>query len=728
MAIFNLPSSARRAPVPQRVPGTLSTLAAATLMLLGGAAAAQQAGPPATLPAVVVSERAGNAPADFLGLGDAPLSRTPLSATTVSAAQIVELGATRLADLVKLDPSVSDAYNTVGYWDYATVRGFVLDNKYNYRREGLPISAETSIALDNKDRVEILKGTSGMQAGTSAPGGIVNYVVKRPTATDLRSLLLSATSDGRLLGALDLGGRFGATQEFGYRLNLAAEHLDSAVNNTQGQRNLFALALDWRLGRDTLLQAEVEHSHQSQPSVPGLSLLGSALPAPNPKLNLNNQPWSLPVVLDGTTATLRLEQALGNDWRWSLQTGTQRLKSDDRAAFPFGPNYAEGYASYGANGDYDLYDYRSENERRNLDALQAQLHGKFSTGGISHELVLTALASRTGVTVQPQAYNYVGTGNLATLPLLPADPSAFDWDGNRDERTTELSVMDAIAWTPQFKTWLGARATRLSRTNSSTDGTTLSEYDQSLSTPWLALSYQLTPATLVYASRGFGVESTVAPRLPKYTNAGQALPALKSAQTEAGIKFSQGALQASATWFDIVRPLYGDAGACDGTPRSCTLALDGSERHQGVELSGGIEAGPWTLNGGLSWIDATRQDGRISPTLNGKRPPNVPETILRLQLGYKVATITGLSLRADVSSEGTRVVVPDESVMLPAWTRVDLGARYETRAWGRKTVLQLNVDNATDRNYFRESPLQFGHVYLFSAASRAFRLSVQTDF
>ncbi len=423
------------------------------------------------------------------------------------------------------------------------------------------------------------------------------------------------------------------------------------------------------------------------------------------------------MVLDGVTGTLRLEQALGNDWRWSLQAGTQRLKSDDRAAFPFGPNYADGYASYGANGDYDLYDYRSEDERRNLDALQAQLHGKFNTGGISHELVLTALASRATVKVKPQAYNYVGTGNLATLPVLPADPSTFDWDGNRSERSTELSVMDAIAWTEQFKTWLGARSTSLSRASSMTDGTTLSSYDQSLSTPWLALSYQLDPATLVYASRGFGVESTVAPRLPKYLNAGQVLPALKSAQTEVGVKFSQGLLHGSATWFDIVRPLYGDAGACDDTPGSCTLALDGSARHQGAELSGGMETGPWTLNGGITWLDAKRQDGHITPALNGKRPPNVPETILRAQLRYKVAAISGLSLQADVSNESSRVVLPDGSLMLPAWTRVDLGARLETRAWGRKTTWQLNVDNATDRNYFRESPLQFG-MCTCSAAQR----------
>ena len=68
------------------------------------------------------------------------------------------------------------------------MRGFVLDNRFNFRRDGLPINAETSIPLDNKERIEILKGTSGIQAGTSAPGGLVNYVVKRPLDAPLRSV------------------------------------------------------------------------------------------------------------------------------------------------------------------------------------------------------------------------------------------------------------------------------------------------------------------------------------------------------------------------------------------------------------------------------------------------------------------------------------------------------------------------------------------------------------
>ncbi|RZL88116.1 MAG: TonB-dependent siderophore receptor, partial [Variovorax sp.] len=331
--------------------------AAATLLWLAASAASAQTAPApatatatagdATLSTVTVDARAAAPQADVSGFGDLPLREVPLSATVIDSATLRATGARRLADLTQFDASVTDAYNSAGYWDYLTVRGFVLDNRFNYRREGLPISAETSIALDNKERVEILRGTSGIQAGTSAPGGLVNYVVKRPTERDLREVRAEVTGRGGVLGAVDLGGRFGIERQFGYRLNAAVENLKPRTFDLDGQRHLFSLAADWRVTRDSLFEAEVEYSKKTQPSQNGFSLLGNTLPAPvDPRLNLNNQRWSQPSVFEGLTGTLRFTQAIDANWRWSAQLGQQRLKSDDRLAYAFG---------CGAEGNFDRY-------------------------------------------------------------------------------------------------------------------------------------------------------------------------------------------------------------------------------------------------------------------------------------------------------------------------------------------------------------------------------------
>ena len=70
----------------------------------------------------------------------------------------------------------------------------------------------------------------------------------------------------------------------------------------------------------------------------------------------------------------------------------------------------------------------------------------------------------------------------------------------------------------------------------------------------------------------------------RQSHAGQPLPALKSRQTEVGVKSTSGTLRWNATWFNVVRPLWGDSGSCD-LPGTCTRVEDGSVRNQGIELA-----------------------------------------------------------------------------------------------------------------------------------------------
>jgi iron complex outermembrane recepter protein len=688
--------------------------------------------PATTLKAVVVTANPNDASAAgaMVSIGDAPLSRTPISANVIGAQQIEAVGAKRLADLTKFDASVSDAYNTAGYWDYATVRGFVIANKFNYRREGLPINAETFIALDNKASVEILKGTSGIQAGTSAPGGLVNYNVKRPTEKDLRTVRLEATSYGSMLAAVDLGGRAGDNKEFGYRVNAAAEKVDNYTPAAKGNRQLLAVAADWRINKDSLLEAEFEYSHRSQPSVPGMSLMGKTLPASNAKLNINNQAWSQPVVLDGLTGTIKFEQAINSNWRWSAQAGTQQLTSQDRVAFPFGCTDGKNYYAntYCPNGNFDLYDFRSDNESRLTSNAKLEIKGQIDTSFAKINPTLGILVNRVKDRFDKQAYNYSGAGNLNNFVALPSDAMLTGENTNRDESSTELYFNNAHNWTADFTTWTGFRYTRLSRQSVRTDGSRATDYNQDLNTRFLAASYQINPAHMVYASFGQGVESEVAPGRLRYTNAGEALPALTSKQFEIGVKGELEQLRWSAAWFDITRPMYGDLGSC-GKTATCTRQLDGTAKHSGLEITATMPvanaASQWHLDGGITIVNAKRQGSTIDATQNGLNPTNVPDWILRLNASYKVTAVPGLALNAHISHEGKRAVLPDNSVSTPAWTRLDLGASYVTKIGNTQATWLFSVDNVANKNYFKESPYQFSHVYLFPGAPRTARLAIQ---
>lgn len=660
------------------------------------------------------------------GWGEVPLAKLPLQAGVFTAERLLDRGATRLSDLTNFDPAVSDAYNAEGYWDQLTVRGYVIDNRFNYRRDGLPINAETSIPLDNKAQVEVLKGISGMQAGTSAPGGLVNVVVKRPLDTPLRRATVDWREKSTLTGAVDLSDRFGTERAFGVRLNAAAAHLDPLVRDSRGSRRMLAVAGDWRLGTGTLLEAEVETSHRSQPSQAAFSMWDDRVPAPvDPRRNLNDQPWSLPVVLDGDTASLRWRQTLSADWSFSAHAATQRLRSDDRIAFPFGCSGADGtyYPDrYCPDGSFDLYDFRSENERRRTDALDLSLTGRVQVGSSDHALTLGVLNSRVKNRFQRQAFNYIGT--VGPGEETPADPTLTDENTQRDEHTTEVYARDAIAIDARWTAWLGARHTRLHRQSVRTDGSRPTDYGQTFTTPFVALSYAYAPDQLVYASWGRGMESSVAPNRARYINAGEA-STQTSRQAELGLKGSTESVEWSAALFNVVKHIAADIGSCDD-PGTCTYQPDGTQRHLGGEGSIAWRTGAWTWHAGAQWLRA-RREGSASAGVNGKLPYNVPARTLKLQSEHRLAVAPGLVIEGSGQYTGRRYVEPLNSASIPGYTVFGVAARQAVRFGGQTLTWRAGIDNLADKRAWRESPFQFGHVYLYPLRPRTAWLGVQVD-
>jgi iron complex outermembrane receptor protein len=699
----------------------MSRIAAAAVLCTASATAWSQAGNE-----VVITSPA---PQQVSGFGDAPLSRAPFSGISVDAQTLRDIGATRISDALRLDASVTDSYNSPAYWDMLSVRGYTLDNRYNYRREGLPISAETMIPMDNKERIELLKGTSGIQAGTSAPGGLANYVVKRaPSGNDetIRAVTASYGNGKSSSIALDLGARFGENKDFGYRFNAAYEDLNPYIQNTQGHRKLVALAMDWRITPDSKLEWEFEHSERQQMGVNAYSLLGNNLPpVVNGTRNLTWQNWAVPGVFHANTGSIRFKQNLANGWLWTTTYGAQRLKTDDRLAYAFG--CGGNCDRFYADGSFDLYDYRSDNERRTVDALQTEVAGQTSWAGLTHDLAVSVMRSRMVLQTQPYAYNWVGTGSVFTPFTSTADPNPVYANTNRNEYTTELSLKDRVTLDARNSLWLGLRHTRMDRSSVSTDGSNPVHVTPSFTTPWVAMTHQWAPATLAYGSYGEGVEVDAAPNLPQYSNAGQPLAAMRSKQMELGLKNQSGPVRWQLAWFDITRPQSGDAGTCSAD-NSCQRQTNGQTHNRGLELGGTYSQGPWLLHASSTWINSRRENAVIDTSVNGQRALNVPDMVVRALAQYRWADVPGLRTSLRLNHEGTRRVLEDGSINLPAWTTLDLAAHYDTRIQGVRTEWTLAVDNLTDHHYWRESPKQFSHYYLYPGTPRTGRITVRTSF
>ncbi len=713
--------------------------------LLGAAGALAQTGPApdgTTLPEVRVEARGADPAterASVGGLGEAPISRTPQSISVIRTETMRELGEQSLSSAIRSETSAGDAYNTIGYVETLQVRGFVLDNALNYRRDGLAISNHAPVAFENKEGIEILKGVSGLQSGVSAPGGMVNYVLKRPTTAPLRDVFFGVSERGTTLLQGDFGGRLGEDNRFGYRVNLAGEERRPMVHDAPGDRTFVSGFFDMRLPGAALLEAEFENHRVRQRSVPGFGLLdgngdgvADTLPAPiDPRINLNDQPWSQPFESDSTIGSIRFQQAFATTWFYGLRYGAQNIRTNDRLAFPdgcsSGPNYV--YPGFCGNYDFDVYDYRSENEQRRMRTAEAFLHGEFGTGALRHELSAGVKRIRYSERYDPmQTYNWVGVSNVFSPQVLPEDPTPSTLNTLSDMRSDELYLTDTLRF-ERWSLWLGLRHSNMTRSSERTDGSESVSYEQSFNTPWAALGYEPWVGGFGYLSAGKGVETEVVPNRPlQYVNYGAVLPALESKQLELGFKqVLPGAGLASVALFEIRKPYGQDVAQDDGR---LLRVPDGQEaRHRGLELAWlGRPTRSLALQAQATLIDA-KITSSLDPALVGNRPTNVAPAAVSLLAAWQVPGASRLTWTNRVVYSGPKQVTADNSIELPWSWQLDTALAYRQPTASGLLTWRLGIDNLFDRRYWREAPTQYwGGTYLFPAMPRTLRASLQMTF
>ena len=711
-------------------------IAAAVLAALPLLAFAQQTTTQQNLPRVVVEGQAETPAREPAAVGDLPgatLATTPQAITVIDGEQLRDSGAKSLSAAIRTSASVSDFYNTL-YVENLMVRGFLLDNILNFRRDGLPTSNYMPIAFENKERIEVLNGVSGVVAGTSSPGGLVNYALKRPTAAPLREVFVELAERGTVTAAADFGGR-AADGRLGYRVNAALQERRPMSYDADGDKVFGSGYVDLRLPGGWLIESDLELQRVRQISVPGLGLLDSdgdgvaeTLPPPlDPKLNLNNQPWSLPVETNSAIATLGASKQFGERTRVGVRALVQRIRTDDRLAFPdgcsTGPNYV--YPGLCGNYDVDIYDFRSEDERRNVNVLDATAEHALDTAGFGLHQLKGGLRQTKYYERLPalQAYNFAGTINALAPTALPPAPDPATPNTNRDMRLREAYVYDAAQFGPHWRAWLGVRRSQLDRSSALSDGSEAVSLSQSFTTPWGALGWQ-SGGTFVYGSAGSGVEIETVPNRPDiFSNPGAVLPALRSRQAEIGIKQSYGSGGlATLALFQIEKPSADDVPQDGGLVERVSDLKE--QRHRGIEASytGRIGANVG-IGASVTWLDAEITKS-ADPALIGKHPTNVAPFAAALRTAWRLPTSLAFTLRNDVSYAGRKAVTRDNSVELPSYWQWDAGVTLVAGARDAY-VLRFGIDNVTDRRYWREAPTQYwGATYIFPAQPRTFRLSV----
>jgi len=296
---------------------------------------AQDSQSPAQLPATVVvgqkepGVKAANASVG--SLGEAPILDTPASVSVFTRALMDAQRAALLTDVVLNDPSVIPSYSPAGYYDLVNIRGFELDIFNSYRINGMRISHDAPVALENKERIEILKGLGAVESGFARPGGIVNYVTKRPTSAPFVALELDYDRWHAGREHVDFGRPIDPAGNVAYRINLANESLRSYAYGANGKRQFGSLALDWRIAPRVRIELDSEYQERSQLTVPGFNLLdGTTVPQNvDPRVLMNDQPWRQPWFVRTATFQGRLFVDLAPDWTAIVSTSYMKRKADD---------------------------------------------------------------------------------------------------------------------------------------------------------------------------------------------------------------------------------------------------------------------------------------------------------------------------------------------------------------------------------------------------------------
>jgi len=151
-------------------------------------------------------------------LGTKALLDTPYSVTVIDAEDIARRQANSIGQTFANDPSVfSSAPSGSTNWWGTQIRGLGVRNYYI---DDVPLLLYWGgdFPLEPIESVTALKGLTGFMYGFGAPGGVISYRTKRPTATPMLTTQIGYRTNSVFYARADAGGPLTSDGRLGYRV------------------------------------------------------------------------------------------------------------------------------------------------------------------------------------------------------------------------------------------------------------------------------------------------------------------------------------------------------------------------------------------------------------------------------------------------------------------------------------------------------------------------------
>lgn len=628
------------------------------------------------------------------------LKETPQSVTVFTQQQIQDQNLLTTHDVLNQTPGVSVTQygqQGAGYTTYSA-RGFKINN---VQREGIPSSVESfggndMLGLEDSalyERIEVIRGSTGLTTGSGNPSASINYVRKRPTAEAKGSVNLQAGSWDNYRSQFDVSGALNQDESVRGRFIAAYSEGDSAQERFHKQNAVVYGALDFDLSEKTTLTSALtlQQVKIDDATAHGFPFVSSDKPAQVVHFDRDDNPaadWTYSDT-EKLNLFLGLEHQFNDNWKGVANYAYTH--SDNDRVYGVAGSGALVYQDDIKNNNYQLKagemvvtGGRFVNTP-DVHALDLYVSGQFGAWGQQHDVSF----GLNGYSVKSDDPKFARVftptkidgwnGQVLKPEIKENGRTIVDEYQLGAFATAKLQLLDPL------KLIIGGRVSTWER-----DVTGLQQKEDAIVTPYAGLIFDLTDQVAAYAS----YTSIFQPSSNKNV-AGDYLDPEEGNSIEVGLKgaFFGDRLNASAAYFELQQD---NAAVKDGTNLTpeggqAYLAVDGAEV-KGYDFTLAGELLPnWNIQAGYTYTDATDANGaRLDTT--------TPKQLVKLFTSYKWNDLTvggGVNWQSEIHEKGAEDLKAQYNQQ-DSYYLVNLMARYNVRP---DMSVGLNVNNLFDEEY-----------------------------
>jgi len=638
------------------------------------------------------------------------LRETPQSISVVTRQRMDDQGLNDITEVLQQTPGLSvQSLGSERFNIYS--RGYSVDN---YQFDGIPttldiatqMSAQSLADMAIYDRVEVLRGATGLMTGAGDPSATINLVRKRPTAEFKGHITAGVGSWDKYRSEVDLSGPLTPTGNVRGRMVAAYQQNNSFMDHYSQEKQIFYGVLEADLTDTTLLTvgADYQKNNPQGSSSVAFPLFHSNGEQTSFSRSTNSAARWSHNPQDALNTFASLEQKLAYDWTLKASVNQMYIKRDDYKL----ATASWGFPDESTGAGVRLYGGAGSTWQKQT-GLDVQAQGPFQLFGRQHELIVGYNYSRyenrhtptRGTRIEGTFVNVYDWDNYTDKPVMGGGKL---YDGDTVIHQTGTYIATRLRPTDDLSVILGARVSKYDYDYDLTyPATPLSnrttDYKESgVVTPYAGVVYDLNDIHSVYASW----TSIYKPQSLRDAD-GSTLEPREGDNYEVGLKseFFDGRLNTSIAAYEVKQDNLAvlDEGKTvnnDGLTAAYKAVSGATTRGFEVEANGELMPG-WNVSASYNHGITKDRDGE---RLNTEAPANMVKlwSTYRLPGDFDRLTVGG---GANWQS-GTHITVTPSTALgtvkakQSQFTVVNLMARYQLTDQLSTT---LNINNLFDKKY-----------------------------